>query len=184
MVELRPAHPDRHPSSSTAQEIHHRRLGHDPLGLGVRGGLATLLLARELIPQVDAETPGPGDEGGSDRQTLRRVSGEAGFDMPMRIERGSKCGGILHGLGAATAIPFGPFTYTNAAGPRIFGVLAWPITALWIIAILNSRGVARLILRPWRKIRTYGFWLIGITAVLTVLFDVALEPFATRVKHF
>jgi uncharacterized membrane protein len=93
-------------------------------------------------------------------------------------------GGILHSVGAATAIPFGPFTYTNGAGPRIFGVLAWPIPALWIIAILNSRGVARLILRPWRKIRTYGFWLIGITTVLTVLFDATLEPFATRVKHF
>ena len=93
-------------------------------------------------------------------------------------------GGILHGVGAATAIPFGPFTCTESAGPRIFGVLGWPLPALWIIAILNSRGVARLILRPWRKIRTYGFWLIGITAALTVLFDVALEPFAARVKHF
>lgn len=93
-------------------------------------------------------------------------------------------GGLLHGVGAATAIPFGPFTYTDSAGPRLFGVLAWPVPALWIIAVLNSRGVARLILRPWRKIRSYGFWLIGITTVLTVLFDVALEPFAARVKHF
>lgn len=93
-------------------------------------------------------------------------------------------GGIMHGVGAATAIPFGPFTYTNGAGPRIFGVLGWPMPAIWIIAILNSRGVARLILRPWRKLRNYGFWLIGITAALTVLFDMALEPFATRVKHF
>jgi len=57
-------------------------------------------------------------------------------------------GGILHGVGAATAIPFGPFTCTESAGPRIFGVLAWPLPALWIIALLNSRGVARLILRP------------------------------------
>ena len=93
-------------------------------------------------------------------------------------------GGILHGVGAATAIPFGPFTYTESAGPKIFGVLGWPLPALWIIAILNSRGVARLILRPWRKIRTYGFWLVGLTAALTVLFDVGLEPFAARVKHF
>jgi len=92
-------------------------------------------------------------------------------------------GGALHGVGAATAIPFGPFSYTDNAGPRVLG-LAWPVPALWIIAILNSRGVARLILRPWRKLRNYGFWLIGFTAVLTVLFDLALEPYATRVRHF
>lgn len=93
-------------------------------------------------------------------------------------------GGLLHSVGAATAIPFGPFTYTDNAGPRLFGVLAWPMPALWIIAILNSRGVARLILRPWRKMRTYGFWWIGMTAALTVLFDAALEPYAARIKHF
>lgn len=93
-------------------------------------------------------------------------------------------GGIIHGVGAATAIPFGPFSYITNAGPKFFGVLAWPVPAIWIIAILNSRGVARLILRPWRKLRNYGFWLIGLTAALTVLFDLALEPFATRVKHF
>lgn len=93
-------------------------------------------------------------------------------------------GGLMHTLGAATAIPFGPFTYADNAGPRILGVLAWPIPALWIIAILSSRGVARLILRPWRKLRNYGFWLIGLTTGLTVVFDAALEPFATRVQSF
>ncbi len=93
-------------------------------------------------------------------------------------------GGIVHGFGAATGIPFGPFTYTDTAGPRIFDTLAWPIPLLWIVAVLNSRGVARLILRPWRKLQTYGFWLIGITAALTVMFDAALEPFAAAVKRY
>ena len=93
-------------------------------------------------------------------------------------------GGLAHGLGAATAIPFGPFTFTDNAGFKILGVVAWPVPAIWIIAILNSRGVARLILRPWRKLRTYGFWLIGVTAALTVLFAVALDPFAAQVKRY
>lgn len=93
-------------------------------------------------------------------------------------------GGVVHGVGAATGIPFGPFTYTDAAGPRIFDTLAWPIPLVWIVAVLNSRGVARMMLRPWRKLPTYGFWLIGITAALTVLFDAALEPFAVVVKRY
>ena len=91
---------------------------------------------------------------------------------------------IVESVGAVTAIPFGPFAYTDNAGVRIFDTLAWPIPLVWVIAVLNSRGVARLILRPWRKLRAYGFWLIGLTALLTMLFDFNLEPFATRVKHF
>ena len=55
---------------------------------------------------------------------------------------------------------------------------------LWIVIILNSRGVARLILRPWRKLRIYGYWLIGITTVLTLIFVLGLEPFATRLRHY
>jgi uncharacterized membrane protein len=88
-------------------------------------------------------------------------------------------GGVAHGVGAVTAIPFGPYGYTDAAGPKFFNTLAWAMPALWVIIVLNSRGVARLILRPWRKLRNYGFWLIGITAGLGVLFDLALEPFAS-----
>lgn len=93
-------------------------------------------------------------------------------------------GSVSHSLGATTALPFGPFIYTEEAGPRLLKILAWPIPFLWIVAVLNSRGVARLILRPWRKLRTYGFWLIGLTAALTVLFDAGLEPFAAAVKHY
>lgn len=93
-------------------------------------------------------------------------------------------GGLMHALGTVTALPFGPLVYADNAGPRLFGVLPWPIPMLWIIAILSSRGVARLILRPWRKLRNYGFWLIGLTAGLTVCFDAALEPFATRAGHY
>jgi len=93
-------------------------------------------------------------------------------------------GGIAHGVGAVTAIPFGPFAYTDSCGPKFFNTLAWPIPALWIIIVLNSRGVARLILRPWRKLKSYGFWLIGITATLVILFDLALEPFASQANRY
>ena len=92
--------------------------------------------------------------------------------------------GVVEGIGVKTAIPFGPFTYTDEAGPQVLSVLPWPVPLLWVVAILNSRGVARLILRPWRKLRTYGYWLIGLTAALTVVFDLGLEPFASRVKLY
>jgi len=93
-------------------------------------------------------------------------------------------GGSAHALGAATAIPFGPINFADNAGPKLLGLVPWSVPAVWIIAISNSRGVARLILRPWRKVRTYGFWLLGLTATLAVLFAVALDPFAAQVKRY
>ena len=87
-------------------------------------------------------------------------------------------------LDTTTGIPFGQFTTGDTSGPKFLGVVPWALPPIWIVAILNSRGVARLILRPWRKLHTYGFWLIGATTVLTVLFDLALDPFASQVKHY
>jgi uncharacterized membrane protein len=91
-------------------------------------------------------------------------------------------GGTAHGLSARTGLPFGPLTFGETAGPKLFNTVPWTVGMLWIIAIFNSRGVARLMLRPWRRMKTYGFWLMGLTAALALVFDFALEPFA-RAKH-
>ena len=92
--------------------------------------------------------------------------------------------GAAQTLGALTAIPFGPFVYTDHIGQQLFYPLPWAVPLVWIAVMLGSRGVARLMLRPWRKTQTYGFRLIGLTVLLVVLLDVGLEPFATRVKHY
>jgi uncharacterized membrane protein len=95
-------------------------------------------------------------------------------------------GGAAHGLSANPnlAMPFGQLTFNPNAGAKIFSAVPWTIPLLWIFAVLNSRGVARLMLRPWRKQKTYGFILIGVTAVIATGFDLALEPFAAHLKHF
>ncbi|MGH7951947.1 MAG: carotenoid biosynthesis protein [Limisphaerales bacterium] len=93
-------------------------------------------------------------------------------------------GGGISALGARTGVPFGPLTFGSEAGQKIFKTLPLVIPLIWVVVILNSRGTARLILRPWRKTRTYGFWLMGFTALLVLLFDLALEPFASHVKHY
>jgi uncharacterized membrane protein len=93
-------------------------------------------------------------------------------------------GGLAQVLGAATGMPFGPYVYTAAIGYAYQGVVAWPMPLIWVVILLNSRGVARLMLRPWRKLRNYGFWVIGLTVLLTVLFDLVLEPFAARVRNY
>jgi len=95
-------------------------------------------------------------------------------------------GGLAHGLSSNSnySIPFGPIAFSPAAGGKIFNFVPWTIPLLWVIAIFNARGVGRLILRPWRKVKNYGYWLIGLTAILATAFDLALEPYAWYVKHF
>jgi len=90
-------------------------------------------------------------------------------------------GGAVHSLGVMMGIPFGRFcsarkpdrNYSKRCRGRCvdLGHRGFEFT-----------GVVRLILRPWRKIRSYGFWLIGLTAALTMLFDLTFDPFASRVN--
>ncbi len=90
----------------------------------------------------------------------------------------------LQSLGALTGIPFGPYKYEENIGQQLFYPLPWSVPLLWLLIILASRGVGRLLLRPWRAHRNYGFWLLGLTVFLVVLFDFNLEPFATHVRHY
>lgn len=90
--------------------------------------------------------------------------------------------GLILAVGAATGVPFGPFAYSDALGGRLFGVLPWTVPLFWVVIIITGRGVARLIMRPWRKTNFYGFWVIGLTCALAVLLDLGLEPFAVEVR--
>lgn len=42
---------------------------------------------------------------------------------------------------------------------------------LWLAIVLSVRRLAQFILRPWRRERAYGFWLIGMSAVFTAMFQ-------------
>jgi uncharacterized membrane protein len=91
---------------------------------------------------------------------------------------------VITAVGAMSGVPFGPFIYGEALGEAIFGVVPWTIPLLWVVLVINGRGVARLVMRPWRKTNYYGFWVIGLTCGLIVLFDLGLEPFAAHVRQY
>lgn len=95
--------------------------------------------------------------------------------------------GIAAGItavGAFSGIPFGPIFYSDVLGDPLLAQVPWTVPLLWMVLIVNGRGVARLIMRPWRKTNYYGFWVIGLTCLLVVLFDLCLEPFAIHVKGY
>jgi uncharacterized membrane protein len=83
-----------------------------------------------------------------------------------------------------TGIPFGPVNYSEVFGEKFFSVLPWTVPFIWIMVVINGRGVARLIMRPWRKTNYYGFWVIGLTCLLAVLLDLSLEPFAVASQYW
>ena len=64
------------------------------------------------------------------------------------------------------------------------GTLPWWVPLIWIIAILNSRGAARLILRPWRTTPNYGFQLFGLTVVMSLLFALGQEIFSNSIISY
>jgi uncharacterized membrane protein len=87
-------------------------------------------------------------------------------------------------VGALSGVPFGPIVYGDDLGETLFGVVPWTIPLLWVVLIINGRGVARLMMRPWRKTNYYGFWVIGLTCLLAVVFDLGFEPFAVKVNGY
>jgi len=93
-------------------------------------------------------------------------------------------GGAAHAFSQSSGIPFGPFEFGPAAGLRIFDKLPWILPVIWIVVLFNSRGVGRLILKPWRKTRGYGFWLIGLTVGLSTLFDLGMDPYLGFLRHY
>jgi uncharacterized membrane protein len=93
-------------------------------------------------------------------------------------------GTVASAIGVLTGFPFGSFIYTEAAGPRIFGVVPISVPMLWILLVFTSRGTARLVLGPWRQAGLYGIWMIGLTALLSLVLILGLDPFAGGLKHY
>jgi len=92
--------------------------------------------------------------------------------------------GAIESVGALTGVPFGPKSFTSNIGQELFHPLPWAMPVVWLILVLNARGVARLLLKPWRRTPNYGFWLIGLASGLVAFVQLGLDPYANRVKHF
>lgn len=81
-------------------------------------------------------------------------------------------------------LPFCRFEYGEAVIPKVLGAVAWPIPFLWIALLVSSRGVAKLLLRPWRKGRYYGYGLFGATVGLVLLAWFWTEPFLGHAQQY
>ena len=91
-------------------------------------------------------------------------------------------GGFAGAIGRRYPLPLCPIEHLAAASPRLGDTLSWWMPPVWIIFLLNSRGAARLILRPRRKTDNYGFLLIGLTVALSFVFELGLGLFLAAIN--
>lgn len=85
---------------------------------------------------------------------------------------------------ASSGFPFGLIQFRDQLGFKLLRYVPWPLPFLWITVVVTCRGMARLLLRPFRRTTYYGFWVIGAASVLAVGFDLALEPYAVSVRDW
>lgn len=93
-------------------------------------------------------------------------------------------GGGAYWVSYVTGIPFGPLEFPHAAGTTVFQGWFFVPAMIWVVLLLNARGLAALILEPAAKHRDHGLHLLGLTALLMLLMALALEPFCSTVHHY
>jgi uncharacterized membrane protein len=84
-------------------------------------------------------------------------------------------------LSARNGVPLGQVEYSTRLGLRLIGLVPLTLPFLWVGLLLTGRETARLMLRPLRRDRFYGYYLLLVSSVLLALVEVALEPYATQV---
>jgi putative membrane protein len=81
-------------------------------------------------------------------------------------------------IGVATGFPFGRYAYTDRFGPMVGGVpLTIPLA--WHVVVTNAWFSAHWLTRDRSRIL-----ITGLTALICMLYDFVLEPFATGAKQY
>lgn len=84
-------------------------------------------------------------------------------------------------IGVTRGVPFGRYVYTDTLGARLAGAVPWPIPWAWLLLIPATLGTAWLLVG--RHAARPGVLLLS-APLLALLYDLALEPFATTIMGY
>ena len=87
--------------------------------------------------------------------------------------------GILETVGTLTGIPFGNYTYTDAFGPRLGGVLPLAIPLAWFAVVA---GAHLTFSQYWHGASPAPLAIA--TGAFALLFDFLMEPFAYAIRGY
>jgi len=86
---------------------------------------------------------------------------------------------VLEFVGTKTGIPFGAYYYSDAFGPRIFGVLPVAIPLAWFTVVVGGYLALSQFLPKLSRMH-----LSLLTGVLALFIDWVMEPFAYGVRFY
>jgi putative membrane protein len=86
--------------------------------------------------------------------------------------------GLVESIGTLSGFPFGNYTYTEAFGPRLFGLLPLAIPLAWWLVLMPVYRLLGL-LRQRSALVFVALVAIGVTAV-----DFVIEPVAVVIKGY
>jgi uncharacterized membrane protein len=86
------------------------------------------------------------------------------------------------GCPSVSGFPLGRLRFDNEAGPLLLGPVPVSLSLCWAAIVVSSRNTARLVMLPCRRTRFYGYYVVGLSALLAVITDLNLEPFGAKAR--
>ena len=86
-------------------------------------------------------------------------------------------------LGTSTALPFGEYHYSTLLGPRVFGLVPFPIPVSWFYMLYASLAIGARI-RPVRGNGGSRWGRAALAGLILVAWDVAMDPAMVRTAHW
>lgn len=93
-------------------------------------------------------------------------------------------GAFAHWSSDRVGIPFGPVVFHTVEGPSPFQEVFCLLAVVWVLMVLNARGVARLLLQAVSRHPNHGLFLLFLSLLLLLLMVMVFEPFATAVMGY
>jgi hypothetical protein len=89
----------------------------------------------------------------------------------------------LQALGSLAGTPTGLLQPSRGPASKWGLGVALGAALMWIVVILNSRGVAQMVLRRRRRSAVYGLWLLGLSVALAVILAASVYVFVARLTQ-
>jgi uncharacterized membrane protein len=86
-------------------------------------------------------------------------------------------------LGTSTGLPFGPYSYTNQLGYKIFNLVPFNIPTSWFFMLYCSLAICGRLL-PTKDDSTSRWWWALIAGVVLTAWDVSMDPAMVSSVHW
>ncbi len=94
---------------------------------------------------------------------------------------------VMESVGVLTGWPFGPYHYTDRLGPKLLGLVPFPILLAWFMMVYTSQQVVERIAAPFLPERVAWYhlaWLTFVAAMALTAWDLIMDPLMVARAHW